>query len=110
MSKNRRTEAIATLQRIRPKKLVEEGLCEVEATSLENSETVAEKGKWSELFNSSNRRRTGIALAIMSLQQLTGVTFSSSYGPTFYKKVGLGDMAFTYAVCLSPKSTTRYIC
>ncbi|CAI7595769.1 unnamed protein product [Penicillium glandicola] len=33
----------------------------------------------------------------MALQQLTGVTFSSSYGPTFYKKVGLGDKAFTYA-------------
>lgn len=36
----------------------------------------------------------------MALQQLTGVTFSSSYGTTFYKQVGLGSMAFTYAVCL----------
>lgn len=34
----------------------------------------------------------------MSLQQLTGVTFSSSYGPTFYRSVGLADMAFVYAV------------
>lgn len=34
----------------------------------------------------------------MALQQLTGVTFSSSYGPTFYRSVGLGDMAFIYAV------------
>ncbi|KAH8431731.1 uncharacterized protein LDX57_009386 [Aspergillus melleus] len=33
----------------------------------------------------------------MALQQLTGVTFSSSYGPTFYKKVGLSDTAFKYA-------------
>jgi len=33
----------------------------------------------------------------MALQQLTGVTFSSSYGPTFYRQVGLGDMAFAYA-------------
>lgn len=33
----------------------------------------------------------------MALQQLTGVTFSSSYGPTFYKQVGLGSMAFAYA-------------
>lgn len=38
-----------------------------------------------------------IAVAIMSLQQLTGVTFSSSYGPTFYKAVGLGEKAFAYA-------------
>lgn len=35
---------------------------------------------------------------MMTLQQLTGVTFSSSYGPTFYKQVGLGKMAFAYAV------------
>lgn len=34
----------------------------------------------------------------MSFQQLTGVTFSSSYGPTFYRQVGLADMAFIYAV------------
>ncbi|KAK7722886.1 hypothetical protein SLS57_004739 [Botryosphaeria dothidea] len=33
----------------------------------------------------------------MALQQLTGVTFSSSYGPTFYTQVGLGSMAFAYA-------------
>lgn len=33
----------------------------------------------------------------MALQQLTGVTFSSSYGPTFYKQVGLGKQAFAYA-------------
>ncbi|EEU38246.1 uncharacterized protein NECHADRAFT_77023 [Fusarium vanettenii 77-13-4] len=39
-----------------------------------------------------------IACAIMTFQQLTGVTFSSSYGPTFYRSVGLSDMAFVYAV------------
>lgn len=38
-----------------------------------------------------------IAVTIMALQQLTGVTFSSSYGPTFYKQVGLGSKAFSYA-------------
>lgn len=41
--------------------------------------------------------RHRIAAVIMALQQLTGVTFSSSYGPTFYKQVGLGSMAFAYA-------------
>ena len=39
-----------------------------------------------------------IACTIMSFQQLTGVTFSSSYGPTFYRSVGLADKAFVYAV------------
>ena len=38
----------------------------------------------------------------MALQQLTGVTFSSSYGPTFYKQVDLGENAFIYAVSVGP--------
>lgn len=98
ISNNRREEALSTLRRIRPQKLADEGLCELEISVLENSETTHGKQSWSALFNSANRRRTGIALTIMALQQLTGVTFSSSYGTTFYKQVGLGSMAFTYAV------------
>lgn len=101
INNNRREEALSTLHRIRPQTLVDEGLCELEVSVLENSETTHEKQPWSALFNAANRRRTGIALTIMALQQLTGVTFSSSYGTTFYKQVGLGSMAFTYAVCLS---------
>jgi hypothetical protein len=97
---NRREEALSTLHRIRPQRLVDDGLCELEISVLENSETTHEKQPWSALFNAANRRRTGIALTIMALQQLTGVTFSSSYGTTFYKQVGLGSMAFTYAVRL----------
>ncbi|GAM36405.1 sugar transporter [Talaromyces pinophilus] len=97
INNNRREEALSTLHRIRPQRLVDEGLCELEISVLENSETTHEKQPWSALFNSANRRRTGIALTIMALQQLTGVTFSSSYGTTFYKQVGLGSMAFTYA-------------
>lgn len=77
---------------------MQDGLCELEVIALENSDNTSEKAPWSALFSASNRRRTSIALVIMGLQQLTGVTFSSSYGPTFYKKVGLGDKAFTYAV------------
>lgn len=83
---------------IRTKEANEGGFCELEIIALENSDNKSEKAPWSALFSRANRRRTSIALAIMGLQQLTGVTFSSSYGPTFYKKVGLGDKAFTYAV------------
>ncbi|PLB49104.1 general substrate transporter [Aspergillus steynii IBT 23096] len=97
ISKNRREEALAALRRLRPKKAVEDGLCELEVWALENSDNRSEKAPWVELFSASNWRRTSIALFLMALQQLPGVTFSSSYGPTFYKKVGLGDMAFTYA-------------
>ncbi|CAG8286246.1 unnamed protein product [Penicillium salamii] len=97
ISKGRRSEALTALRRIRNKQANDSGLCELEIVALESSDNNSEKAPWSALFNSANRRRTSIALAIMALQQLTGVTFSSSYGPTFYKKVGLGDMAFTYA-------------
>lgn len=34
----------------------------------------------------------------MALQQLTGVTFSSSYGPTYFQRVGLGSQAFMIQV------------
>ncbi|KAL3484024.1 general substrate transporter [Aspergillus germanicus] len=97
ISKNRRSEALSALKVFRPKKAADEGLCELEIIALENSDNRSDKAPWKALFNASNRRRTAIALAIMSLQQLTGVTFSSSYGPTFYKQVGLGDKAFAYA-------------
>ncbi|KAL4967226.1 general substrate transporter [Aspergillus stella-maris] len=91
------SDALKSLRVFRPKKAVDEGLCELEIIALENSDNRSEKAPWKALFNASNRRRTSIALVIMSLQQLTGVTFSSSYGPTFYKQVGLGDKAFAYA-------------
>ncbi|KAJ5368819.1 uncharacterized protein N7496_008579 [Penicillium cataractarum] len=97
ISKNKRSEALEALRLIRNKEANESGLCELEIVALENSDNRSEKAPWSALFSRANRRRTWIALAIMALQQLTGVTFSSSYGPTFYKKVGLGDKAFTYA-------------
>lgn len=50
------------------------------------------------LYSSDINHYSRIACSIMALQQLTGVTFSSSYGPTFYKSVGLADKAFVYAV------------
>ncbi|KAM0750552.1 general substrate transporter [Meredithblackwellia eburnea MCA 4105] len=98
VSKGRHEEAIAVLRKLRHKSDVDMGVCEEEVAALQEAkETTMRKGSWFELFNRKNLRRTGIACAIMSLQQLTGVTFSSSYGPTFYKQVGLGSMAFAYA-------------
>lgn len=105
ISKNRRSDALKALKVFRPKQHVEDGRCELEIIALENSDNMQEKAPWKALFNASNRRRTSIALVIMSLQQLTGVTFSSSYGPTFYKQVGLGDMAFAYAVSICFSNT-----
>ncbi|KAL5349781.1 hypothetical protein ACLOAV_004814 [Pseudogymnoascus australis] len=98
VGKDRCDEALNVLQKLRRKEDVANGICEFEIAALREEGTkITHKQPWVALFNSKNRRRTGIAVTIMSLQQLTGVTFSSSYGPTFYRQVGLGGMAFVYA-------------
>lgn len=98
LSKGRRSEAIECLHRIRPKRAVQDGTCELEIAAFESHGSLEAKAPWSALLNSANRRRTAIACAIMAFQQLTGVTFSSSYGPTFYQQQGLGSKSFLYAV------------
>ncbi|RSL39147.1 hypothetical protein CEP53_014278 [Fusarium sp. AF-6] len=97
---DRYEEALKVLRSVRRKQDVDNGLPELELASMreEGQAGRREKGPWKDLINHENRRRTGIACAIMTFQQLTGVTFSSSYGPTFYRSVGLSDMAFIYAV------------
>ncbi|KAM5347753.1 hypothetical protein ACJ41O_007577 [Fusarium nematophilum] len=97
---DRHEEALKVLRSVRRKEDVDRGLPELELASMREEGQVGkrEKGPWGDLFRGTNLRRTGIACTIMSFQQLTGVTFSSSYGPTFYRSVGLADMAFVYAV------------
>ncbi|KAL4944668.1 hypothetical protein BDV06DRAFT_220072 [Aspergillus oleicola] len=85
ISKNRKSDALKSLEVFRSKKAIDEGLCELEMIASENSDNRSEKAPWKALFNASNRRRISIAMVIMSLQHLMGVTFSSSYGLTFYK-------------------------
>ncbi|GME33595.1 Sugar transporter [Neofusicoccum parvum] len=102
LSKDRGDEALAILGKLRPAKDVQDGMVSIELTAIgddqmQQVESGAKKEPWSSLFKGTNLRRTLIATGIMALQQLTGVTFSSSYGPTFYKQVGLGKMAFAYA-------------
>ncbi|KAF5655595.1 sugar transporter [Fusarium sp. NRRL 25303] len=97
---DRHEEALKVLRSIRRKEDVDRGLPELELASMREEGQIGkrEKGSWMDLFRGNNLRRTGIACTIMSFQQLTGVTFSSSYGPTFYRSVGLADMAFVYAI------------
>lgn len=102
LSRDRAEDALAALRRVRRPEDVGVGACEVELAAMEeDGRAVGGKGPWKDLYRGSNRRRTNIACAIMTLQQLTGVIFSSTYGPTFYKSVGLGNMAFAYSVSLS---------
>ncbi|KAF4542011.1 Sugar transporter [Lasiodiplodia theobromae] len=102
LSRDREDEALAILEKLRPAKDVQDGLVNIELATMREDftqqvEGVRKKEPWSSLFKGTNLRRTWIATGIMALQQLTGVTFSSSYGPTFYKQVGLAKMAFAYA-------------
>lgn len=94
MPKRRRADELKCFQRIRSKNAVEDVLCGLEIVVLESSGNSEEKALWSALLKSSNGRRTAIACFIMALQQLTGVTFGSSCGPTIYKQQGLEDMLF----------------
>lgn len=99
VSKDRLDEAGRVLKLLRTKQDVDNGVCELELAAMcGETRAVQHKDSWLTLLKGTNLRRTGIACTIMALQQLTGVTFSSSYGPTFYKQVGLGDKAFAYAV------------
>lgn len=98
LSRDRAEDALAALRRVRRSEDVAAGACEVELAAMEeDGRAVRHKGPWRDLYRGTNRRRTNIACAIMAFQQLTGVTFSSAYGPTFYKSVGLGNMAFAYS-------------
>ncbi|CAK7206854.1 hypothetical protein SEUCBS139899_009660 [Sporothrix eucalyptigena] len=99
--KDRDEEALAVLKSVRRKEDVDAGVCELEIAAMREDAAIQyqnkKKGPWMDLVKGTNLRRTNIAIGLMSLQQLTGVTFSSSYGPTFYKSEGLGNMAFAYA-------------
>ncbi|KAM0328291.1 hypothetical protein ACHAPQ_007198 [Fusarium lateritium] len=80
---DRHEEALQVLRSIRRKEDVDNGLPELELTSMREEGQIGkrEKGPWKDLFRGKNLRRTG-----------------SSYGPTFYRSVGLADKAFVYAV------------
>jgi hypothetical protein len=41
-----------------------------------------------------------VAAVILALHMGTGQSFSSAYGPTFYKTVGLSSKAFLYTVSI----------
>ncbi|KAK6075995.1 sugar transporter [Seiridium cupressi] len=99
---DRDDEALAVLKKLRTKRNVNIGVSELEIASMREDGHIGRqtKGSWADLIKGNNRRRLAIACGIMLFQQLTGITFSSSYGPTFYKSVGLGANAYTHA--LSP--------
>lgn len=58
----------------------------------------AEKqGSWLDLFRGTYLRRTIICTCLFWFHESTGQQFVNSYGPTFFKQMGLGSSSFTYS-------------
>ena len=71
ISKHRPDDAVATLLKVRPKREIDQGVCEEEVHAIELAlEERVDKGSWIELFQGTNRRRTMIAVITFVLQQV----------------------------------------
>ncbi|KAL2210860.1 general substrate transporter [Sarocladium strictum] len=96
LSRDRREDAVKNLRKLRKSSTEEQIQEEIEALMFAKSSEV--KGTWSEVFDKTNRVRTGVAVLAMFGQQITGQAFPSQYGVIFYQSQGFGDRSFLYNV------------
>ena len=96
LSQGRRDDALKNLKKLRKGESETSLRLELEAISFANSSE--EKGSWSEVFDRTNRVRTGVAILAMFGQQITGQAFPSQYGVIFYQSQGFRDQAFLFNV------------
>jgi hypothetical protein len=99
LSKDRAEEATKSLRRIRKDKSEED--IEFEIQAIQHAHSNDHKGKWSELFDAKNRRRTMVAILAMFGQQITGQAFASQYSVIFYLSQGFGARSFVFSVLSS---------
>ncbi|KAI1265392.1 general substrate transporter [Xylariaceae sp. FL1019] len=96
LSQDRREDAFKSLKRLRKHASDDDVEEEIEAlTFTRNNE---DKGTWPEVFDSSNRVRTMVAVLAMFGQQITGQAFPSQYGVIFYQQQGFKQQAFLFNV------------
>ncbi|KAF3764346.1 general substrate transporter [Cryphonectria parasitica EP155] len=98
--KGRKEQALQNLNKIRPQKLSENGVTSAEIDAIDfaiESNDALDQGSWSELFRGTYLRRTVVAGLLFWFQQTAGGQFVNSYGPTFFKQMGYGDLSFTYS-------------
>ncbi|OQU94908.1 hypothetical protein CLAIMM_01191 isoform 2 [Cladophialophora immunda] len=98
---NKKERALQNLNRLRPKNMVENGAtaAEIDAIDYAIESSHAEKqGSWLDLFRGTYLRRTIICSLLFWFHESTGQQFVNSYGPTFFKQIGLGSAAFTYSL------------
>ncbi|KAH8702208.1 general substrate transporter [Talaromyces proteolyticus] len=89
LQRNRVEEAKASIQQLRQGAFTEEEI-ENEFKELEFAlVNEVEKGKFVELFQGKNLKRTLIVVAINFFQQATGQAFSSQYGGVYVRSLGI---------------------
>ncbi|KAK2690691.1 hypothetical protein QWA68_010481 [Fusarium oxysporum] len=96
LAKDRVPEATKSLRRIRKDKSEED--IEFEIQAIQHAHSNDHKGRWSELFDAKNRRRTTVAILAMFGQQITGQAFASQYSVIFYLSQGFGARSFVFSV------------
>ncbi|SPO00277.1 related to RGT2 - Sensor of high external glucose concentrations [Cephalotrichum gorgonifer] len=97
LAQGRWDEAAKSLMRLRGRKEMESAIQdELDAFRFANANT--SKGTWAEVFNRTNRRRTGIAILAMFGQQITGQAFISQYSTVFFQQNGFKDQAFLFTM------------
>ncbi|WVF72551.1 hypothetical protein IAT40_007368 [Kwoniella sp. CBS 6097] len=101
VSKGKIDAALHSLNRVRPKHDVDQGLTAVEIEAFEQAIDDAKhqkQGSWLDLFRGTYLRRSWVIALLFWFYQSTGLQFINLYGPTFYKQIGAGANAFTYNV------------
>lgn len=91
LAKGREEEAMHSLRLLREGSFTDE---EIEAEFREFRSTLdrtVEKGRFRELFQGSNLKRTLIVIGVNVFLQLTGQNFASVYGTVFIKSTGVID-------------------
>lgn len=87
LSKGRKEDALKELKVLRSKEDFESGACEaeIEAMQEEIESHRATRGTWSELFEGTNRRRTGLACGLWIFQQSCGSSKSDPISATLLR-------------------------
>lgn len=95
LRKGREEAARKNLERLRKGAYTDEEI-ENEFRELKFSlENAVEQGKFKELFQGTNLKRTGIAVVVNLIQQAGGQAFTSQYGAIYVKSLGtLNPFAF----------------
>ena len=88
LSKGRDVDALASLTVLRQGRYSQEEIRHELLEIQDTIEALAVKGRWIELFQGTNLKRTLIVVGVNIFLQITGSNFSAVYGAVFYKSLG----------------------